>query len=200
MTQKEALERALNELGGRAHLQDIYPVALKYITHKEGSKIYDSLRGCIHDKRRFRPSPGMPQGWYELPSYQEEIANLKQDIVKKDKEISSLKEKVELLEKRPTVEDFIRKLVKAAKSLFKIHRAHADFVRQVLELLGFTKDAEELAAWIEHKENRLADAVEKMAEKPTIQVDIKAGAHAQISEQGITNQHTSAKSISSNEY
>ena len=68
MTQKEALEQALKELGGRAHLQDIYPIALKYITHKEGSKIYDSLRGCIHDKRRFRHSPGMPTGWYELIS------------------------------------------------------------------------------------------------------------------------------------
>ena len=75
MTQKEALEQALKDLGGRAHLQDIYPVALKYITHKEGSKIYDSLRGCIHDKRRFRPSPDKPQGWYELLSYQEEIAS-----------------------------------------------------------------------------------------------------------------------------
>lgn len=200
MTQKDALEQALKELGGRAHLQDIYPVALKYITHKEGSKIYDSLRGCIHDKRRFRPSPGMPTGWYELISYQEEIAKLNEEIAKKDKEISSLKVKVELLEKRPTVEDLIRKLVKATKSLFKIHRAHADFVRQVLELLGFTKDAEELAAWIEYKENRLADAVEKMAEKPTVQVDIKAGAHAQISEQGIANQHAPVNSIRPNEY
>jgi hypothetical protein len=79
MTQKDALELALKELGGRAHLQYIYPIALKYITHKEGSKIYDSLRGCMHDKRRFRPSPGMPQGWYELPSYQEEVATLKKE-------------------------------------------------------------------------------------------------------------------------
>jgi hypothetical protein len=107
---------------------------------------------------------------------------------------------VELLEKRPTVEEFIRKLVKATKSLFKIHRDHADYIRQALEVLGFTKDAEELASWIEHKENRLADAVEKMAEKPAVQVDIKAGAHAQISEQSIVNQHAPEKSISSNEY
>lgn len=200
MTQKDALEQALKELGGRAHLQDIYPIALKYITHKEGSKIYDSLRGCIHDKRRFRHSPGMPTGWYELISYQDEIVKFKQEIVKRDEEISSLKRKVELLEKRPTVEDFIRRLVKATKSLFKIHRDHADYIRQALEVLGFTKDAEELASWIEHKENRLADAVEKMAEKPAVQVDIKAGAHAQISEQSIVNQHAPEKSISSNEY
>ena len=200
MTQKEALEQALKELGGRAHLQDIYPIALKYITHKEGSKIYDSLRGCIHDKRRFRHSPGMPTGWYELISYQDEIAKFKQEIVKRDEEISSLKRKVELLEKRPTVEDFIRRLVKATQSLFKIHRSHADYIRQALEVLGFTKEAEELASWIEHKENRLADAVEKMAEKPAVQVDIKAGAHAQISEQSIVNQHAPEKSISSNEY
>lgn len=101
MTQKEALEQALKDLGGRAHLQDIYPVALKYITHKEGSKIYDSLRGCIHDKRRFRPSPDKPQGWYELLSYQEELATLK-------KENEELKENNNVLRQYPKKQSLLK--------------------------------------------------------------------------------------------
>ena len=94
MTQKDALEQALKDLGGRAHLQDIYPVALKYITHKEGSKIYDSLRGCIHDKRRFRPSPNKPQGWYELVYYQEEIAIRDKRIKELEEENQKLKNQI----------------------------------------------------------------------------------------------------------
>lgn len=201
MTQKEAIEIALHKLGGRAPLQEIYPLAILYGDFSGSKDKKATIRNYLQTSpKSFRRSPDKPVGWYELLSYQEELAILKHDITKKDLEISSLKEKVELLEKRPTVEDLIRKLVKATKSLFKIHRDHADYVRQVLELLSFTKEAEELAAWIEHKENRLADAVVKIAEKPTIQVDIKAGAHAQISEQGISNQYTPANSISSNEY
>lgn len=189
MTQKEALEQALKDLGGRAHLQDIYPVALKYITHKEGSKIYDSLRGCIHDKRRFRPSPDKPRGWYELLSYQEEISKLKQKIQSQEGEISYLKAKIETLEKRQTVEDFVKSQVKTTKQLFMVRRGDADSIRQILGVVGYAKEAEELAAWIEYKENRLTNAVEKIADRPAVQVDVKDGAHAQISEQGITNHY-----------
>ena len=201
MTQKEAIEKALQILGGRASLKEIYPLAFQYGDFSGSKDKEATIRNYLQTSpKMFRHSPGMPTGWYELISYQDEIAKFKQEIVKRDEEISSLKRKVELLEKRPTVEDFIRKLVKATKSLFKIYRSHADYIRQALEVLGFTKDAEELASWIEHKENRLADAVEKMAEKPAVQVDIKDGAHAQISEQSIVNQHAPGKSISSNEY
>ena len=129
MTQKDALELALKELGGRAHLQDIYPIALKYITHKEGSKIYDSLRGCIHDKRRFRPSPGMPQGWYELPSYQEEVAALK-------KENEKLKETNKQLMAIPKEADFVDKFLKEIMNEYKRRRKEADPIRNILRHMG----------------------------------------------------------------
>lgn len=199
MTIKEACIKVLTELGGRAPLKIICMKVQETVTLK-GATPYNSIcTELITHPNDFRRTPGK-KGLWELTSYQEEMAELKQTIKEKNDEISFLISKIEMLEKRPTVEEFIRKLVKATKSLFKIHRAHADYIRQALEVLGFTKDAEELASWIEHQENRLADAVEKMAEKPAVQVDIKDGAHAQISEQSIVNQHAPEKSISSNEY
>lgn len=147
MTQKEALEQALKELGGRAHLQDIYPVALKYITHKEGSKIYDSLRGCIHDKRRFRPSPDKPQGWYELLSYQEEIAS-------RDKRIKELEEENVRLKSVKTEDDFVEKMLKETKKRFKheSERNKAVAVSQILAWAGREDASENLDEWLEGKE------------------------------------------------
>jgi hypothetical protein len=147
MTQKEALEQALKELGGRAHLQDIYPVALKYITHKEGSKIYDSLRGCIHDKRRFRPSPDKPQGWYELLSYQEEIAS-------RDKRIKELEEENVRLKSIKTEDAFVEKMLKETKKRFKheSERNKAVAVSQILAWAGREDASENLDEWLEGKE------------------------------------------------
>ena len=147
MTQKEALEQALKELGGRAHLQDIYPVALKYITHKEGSKIYDSLRGCIHDKRRFRPSPDKPQGWYELLSYQEEIAS-------RDKSIKELEEENAQLKSIKTEDAFVEKMLKETKKRFKheSERNKAVAVSQILAWAGREDASENLDEWLEGKE------------------------------------------------
>ena len=135
MTQKDALEQALKDLGGRAHLQDIYPVAIKYITHKEGSKIYDSLRGCIHDKRRFRPSPDKPQGWYELLSFQEEVAALK-------KENEELKESNKLLMSIPKEAEFVEKFLEEIMNEYKRKRPNADPIRNILRHMGHEKEDE----------------------------------------------------------
>ena len=156
MTQKEALEQALKDLGGRAHLQDIYPVALKYITHKEGSKIYDSLRCCIHDKRRFRPSPDKPQGWYELLSYQEELAILK-------KENEELTESNRRLMSIPKEAEFVKKFLKEIMNEYKRKRAEADPIRNILRHMGHEEAAAVLDAWIDEKEDELKKALEKLA-------------------------------------
>ena len=171
MTQKDALEQALKELGGRARLQDIYPVALKYITHKEGSKIYDSLRGCMHDKRRFRPSPGMPTGWYELFSFQEEIASRDRRIKEleallddRDKEISELKQ-------QETAELFVGRMIDATKTVFATKRNDARPVQQVLVVMN-RPEQQELMEWIIGKPTKV---VNKTITKKIIQKTINKG-------------------------
>ena len=166
MTQKDALELALKELGGRAHLQEIYPIALKYITHKEGSKIYDSLRGCMHDKRRFRPSQGMPTGWYELPSYQEELATLK-------KENAELKEENKQLRAIPKEADFVESFLKEVMNEYKRKRGEADPIRNILRHMGHEKAAAVLDAWIDEKDEKSKKALVEIANNQGGLIQIK---------------------------
>lgn len=177
MTQKDALELALKELGGRAHLQDIYPIALKYITHKEGSKIYDSLRGCMHDKRRFRPSPGMPTGWYELISFQEDIARRDRRIAELEALLAAMNDEIARCKDVPTEDNFVKKFVEETKHFFKHDRKKADTVRQIMIKVGRSDADKELDSWIEGKQQpstalaleKQTEALLKAVERPTTQ-------------------------------
>ena len=83
MTHKEAVKRALEELGGRARLKDIYPRVIPFIKYKPGSNIQATLRRQLQTTPElFRRVEGMT-GWYELITYQEELAE-------KDKKIAEL--------------------------------------------------------------------------------------------------------------
>ena len=74
MTHKEAAKKALEELGGRARLKDIYPRVIPYIKYKPGSDIKATLRRLLQTTPElFRRVEGMT-GWYELVSYQEKLA------------------------------------------------------------------------------------------------------------------------------
>ena len=87
MTQKEAIEEALRMLGGRAPLQEIYPLAIGIGDFSGSQKPKATIRNCLlTSPKSFRHSPGKPDGWYELISFQEEIAC-------RDRQIQELKEK-----------------------------------------------------------------------------------------------------------
>lgn len=74
LTHKEAVKKALEELGGRAKLAYIYPRVIPYIKFKPGSDIKATLRRLLQTTPDlFRHTEGM-KGWYELVSYQEELA------------------------------------------------------------------------------------------------------------------------------
>lgn len=47
MTQKEAVKKALEELGGRARLRDIYPRVIPFVEYKPGSDIRATLRRLL---------------------------------------------------------------------------------------------------------------------------------------------------------
>lgn len=51
------------------------------------------------------------------------------------------------------------------------------------------KGPQEFQAAMQEYARQMAEATHKMQEKPTVQIDVKEGAHAQISEQGIINQY-----------
>ena len=188
MTIKEACIKVLTDLGGRAPLKLICMMVQEIVTLK-GATPYNSIcTELITHPNDFRRTPGR-KGLWELTSYQDEVTELKRTVKDRDDEICDLKSKVAMLERRQTVEGFVRKCIDDAKKLFRVHRENADPLRQLLDVSGYADEAEELGAWIEHKENRIVDAVEKIAERPLLSVDINAGAHAQISEQGITNQY-----------
>ena len=149
MTQKEALEQALKDLGGRAPLKDIYPIALKYCTHKEGSKIKEALRSCIHrDRSKFIPSPGKPVGWWELTSFQEDVAQMKTHI-------QELEEENERLRKVPTEDDFVERFIKQVKTFLKRDKKSVDEIRKILVALDRADAAKDLDNWIEENDTPL---------------------------------------------
>lgn len=81
ITHKEAARRALEELGGRARLRDIYPRVIPFIKYKPGSDIKATLRRLLQTTPElFRRVDGM-KGWYELVSYQRELAERDKRIV-----------------------------------------------------------------------------------------------------------------------
>ena len=73
LTHKEAVKRALEELGGRARLRDIYPRVIPLVKYKAGSDIRATLRRVLQTTPElFRHSDGKT-GWWELVSFQEEL-------------------------------------------------------------------------------------------------------------------------------
>lgn len=162
MTQKEAIEKALQKLGGRATLQEIYPLALE-IGDFSGSKDKKAtVRSyLLTSPKSFRHSPDKPDGCYELISFQEEIAARDNRIAELEALLAEKDKKIDDLKGEPTEDSFVRRLVNATKNIFGINRKHADYVRQVLLKLGRDEEQEELLAWIERREQKTVKKVTK---------------------------------------
>ncbi len=162
MTQKEAIEMALQKLGGRAPLHEIYPLAIE-IGDFSGSKNKEAtIRNYLQTSPYcFRRSIGKPKGWYELISFQDDIATRDNQISKLEARLREKDQEITELKMVPSEDDFVKRLVNATKNLFGINRKHADYVRQVLLKLGRDKEQEELLAWIERREQKPVKKVTK---------------------------------------
>lgn len=183
MTQIEAVEKALKILGGQAELRFIYLVAIDLIGEHNSNNIRANIRRCLNSNPKlFCPIKEKGDGWWGLVSYQNELNE-------KDNKIMELQAEVKAWESRTTLEDFMKLLLEVTMNLFRIRRQNADFVRQVLSVMGLKKEEAVLAAWIENKENQLLEAIRELAKNPKVQVNVKPGATAQITEQGITNNY-----------
>jgi hypothetical protein len=146
MKQKEAIEEALHRLGGRARLRDIYPLAIELGDFSRSKDKKATIRNCLlTNLRYFRPSPDKPKGWWELTSFQEEIAS-------RDMRIRELTEEIAQLRDVKKEDDFVRRLVRETKNLYKHEKAKIEVIRQILYKVGRSDAEEELDAWIEGKE------------------------------------------------
>ena len=146
MTQREAIEKALQKLGGRAQLHDIYPLAIEIGDFSGSQNKEATIRNCLlMSPKSFRRSPDKPKGWWELISFQKEIA-------KREQRIKELMKENERLKAMPKEDDFVVRFVEETKRFYKHERKKADAIRQIMIKLG-RQDAEaEIDAWIDGKE------------------------------------------------
>jgi len=155
MTISEACEKVLRDLGGRAQLPDIYPRVLKLVTFT-GATPKNSIRTEMKNHPLiFRHSPNKPKGWWELVSYQEEVAALK-------KENEELKESNKRLTSIPKEAEFIERFLDEVMDVYKYDRKKADPIRIIMRTLGHEDAVAVLTAWIDEKEDELAKALEKL--------------------------------------
>ena len=184
MTQKEAIIKALEEHGGRERLPVIYPRVIQLAIFKPGSDKQATIRTTLQRHPEcFRHSPGKPDGWWELVSFQEEIASRDNRIAELEAKIKEKDEEIAEWKNVPTEDAFVKKFVKETKHFFKHDRKKADIIRQIMIKVGRSDADKELDSWIDGKElpttaqaiQKQTEALLKVAERPTIHGDIIQG-------------------------
>lgn len=80
------------------------------------------------------------------------IEDLKEELLNKEVEIAKLKDEIARLKKVKTEDDFVKRLLKVTKKLFKNERSKADGIRQVMDKLERDDAEANLDAWIEGRE------------------------------------------------
>ena len=159
MTINEACIKVLTELGGKAPLKLICSKVQEMVVFK-GATPYNSIcTELINHPKNFRRSEGQ-KGWWELISYQKEIAELKNKIV-------ALAETNKQLIAIPKEAEFVDKFLKEVMNDYKRKRGDADPIRNILRHMGHEEAAAVLDAWIDEQEDELKNALIRLAEKPT---------------------------------
>jgi hypothetical protein len=152
ITHKEAVIKSLEMLGGKAQLKQIYPVAIKLIGKNTTAKdIKAIIRREINSNPLIFKSAGEKDGTWELLSYQEELA-------KKNQEISVLKDKLlikeQYLKSLKTEDDFIKRLLRKLKTIWKDDKKTIGEIRKILDSLGRPDVVEEIDAFMERRTKR----------------------------------------------
>ena len=114
MTINEACIKVLTELGGRAPLKLLCAKVQEIVVFK-GATPYNSIcTELINHPKNFRRTEGK-KGWWELVSYQEEVAALK-------KENEELKESNKRLTSIPKEAEFIERFLDEVMDVYKYDR------------------------------------------------------------------------------
>ena len=148
MTHKEAVKKALEMLGGKAQLKQIYPVAIKLIgKNTRAIDIKATIRRELNSSPfYFKATPNVEGSW-ELISYQEEITDLKAQLADKDKIIDEQK-------KVPTEDDFISRLLEKLKTIWKDEKKTIGEIRKILDALGRSDVVAELDNYLESENKK----------------------------------------------
>jgi hypothetical protein len=121
----------------------------------KGATPYNSIcTELINHPKNFRRTEGK-KGWWELVSYQEEVAALK-------KENEELKDSNKRLTSIPKEAEFIERFLDEVMDVYKYDRKKADPIRIIMRTLGHEDAVAVLTAWIDEKEDELAKALEKL--------------------------------------
>lgn len=143
MTQKEAIIEALHRLGGKASLNDIYRFAYMNADFSGSKDWKATIRWYLQkDTSSFRSSK---RGWWELVSYQEEIARFKQRIMKLEEENACLKAV-------KTEDDFVKRFVKKVKHHLKRDKKTVEEIRRLMDALGRSDADKELDEWLQNND------------------------------------------------
>ncbi len=145
MTHKEAVMKALEELGGKAKLKQIYPVAIKLIGNKSHAVDVKAIirRELNSSPLFFKPTDGEKGSW-ELLSYQDEIAS-------RDQRILELEEEVTFLKRQKTEDDFVRRFVDKVKHNLKRDKKTVEEIRKLMDALDRSDADKELDEWLQGK-------------------------------------------------
>lgn len=175
MTQKDAIIEALKRLGGKANLNEIYKHAYT-LADFSGSKDWRATIRWYLQKETdaFRSSK---RGWWELVSFQEEIARRDSRIAELEAMLITKVEEITELKRVPTEDEFVKKFVNETKHFFKHDRKKADTVRQIMIKVGRVDADKDLDSWIDGKEQpttaqaieKQTEALLKVVERPTTQ-------------------------------
>lgn len=181
LTHKEAVKKALEMLGGKATLKQIYPVAIKLIGKNTKSvDIKATIRRELNSSPfHFKSTPGGEGSW-ELISYQEDIANLKAELKEKD-------EIIEELQKRPTEDDFIDRLLEKLKTVWKNEKKTINEIRKILDALGRVDVVEKLDACLEGKAKKSKKNIENVSSKIYINGDYVVDKHVDNEVNGVAS-------------
>jgi hypothetical protein len=172
LTHKEAVKKALEMLGGKALLKQIYPVAIKLIGKNTNSAdIKATIRRVLNSNPLdFKATPGMKGSW-ELISFQEEIAIRDCRIAELTTLLSAKDEMISELKQQETVDHFVGRIVDASKTIFATKRNDARPVQQVLVVMN-RPEQQNLMEWILWKPTNV---VNKTITKKIIQKTINKG-------------------------
>lgn len=153
MTINEACIKVLTELGGRAPLKLLCAKVQEIVVFK-GATPYNSIcTELINHPKNFRRTEGK-KGWWELVSYQEEIAS-------RDKRIKELEEENARLKTIKTEDDFVERFVKKVKHNLKRDKKTVEEIRKLMDALGRSDADKELDDWLQGKDKKVVKQVTK---------------------------------------